>query len=586
MSCREKNESIMKLNENMETNKVKGTTALLKSLMAEGVDTIFGYPGGTIMPLYDDLYNYTDKINHILVRHEQGAVHAAEGYARSTGKVGVCMATAGPGATNFVTGIADAMMDSTPIVCITAQVNADKLGTNFFQEADMISITLPITKWSYQITKAAEIPEVIAKAFYIAQSGKPGPVVISITRNAQVESLDFEYDREALLKDFIKEEKEVAENDIVKAAELINNSKKPLIIAGNGVMISKAEKELKELAEKGNIPVATTLMGISCIESDHPLYVGTVGMHGNVAPNAMTQQADVIIAVGMRFSDRVTGETKGYAPKAQIIHIEIDNAEINKNVKAHLPLNGDASTILRRLNAYIKCTEHPEWIGFAAEKRKEELGRIINPKLQSSAEEILMAQVVDKLSKAVSGEAIIVTDVGQNQMFSARYSRFKHTRSWITSGGLGTMGFGLPAAIGAKTGNPDREVVAIVGDGGFQMNIQELGTIMQSDIGVKIVLLNNSYLGMVRQWQELFFNKRYAFTHLANPDFQTVMKAYGIPCCRVTNMDEIGGAIEEMFATSGPYFLEVAVKEDENVFPMIPAGASLDDIIYEKPANC
>lgn len=569
----------------MEATTVRGCKALLMSLMAEGVDTIFGYPGGTIMPLYDELYNYTDKINHILVRHEQGAVHAAEGYARSTGKVGVCMATAGPGATNFVTGIADAMMDSTPIVCITAQVNADKLGTNFFQEADTISITLPITKWSYQITKASEIPEVTAKAFYIAQSGKPGPVVISIAKNAQTETIDFNYNREVLLKDIVKQMPQVPENEIDKAAKLINSSEKPLIIAGNGVSISGAENLLKELAEKGNIPVATTLMGISCIESSHPLYIGTVGMHGNIAPNAMTQQADVIIAVGMRFSDRVTGETKGYAPNAKIIHIEIDNAEINKNIKADLPLNGDAAAILSCLNKKIEYAERKEWFDFAENKHNEELGRIINPKLKSTAEEILMGQVVAKIAEIGKGESIIVTDVGQNQMFSARYSKFCNRRSWITSGGLGTMGFGLPAAIGAKTGNPQKSVVAILGDGGFQMNIQELGTILQSNIGVKIVLLNNSFLGMVRQWQELFFDKRYAFTHLVNPDFQKIMEAYNIPSQRITSSAEIDGAVRKMFETEGAYFLEVAVKEDENVFPMIPAGATLNEIIYEKPSN-
>ena len=555
---------------------VKGTTALLQSLMAEGVDTIFGYPGGTIMPLYDDLYNYTDKINHILVRHEQGAVHAAEGYARTTGKVGVCMATAGPGATNFVTGIADAMMDSTPIVCITAQVNADKLGTNFFQEADTISITLPITKWSYQVTRADEIPEVIAKAFYIAQSGKPGPVVISLTRNAQVEMTNFQYDKEKLIEDIKMKATHASEEDINRAAEMINSAQRPLVIAGHGVAIANAEETLREFCEKGNIPVAATLMGVSVMNSFHTNYVGSVGMHGNIAPNRMTQEADVIIAVGMRFSDRVTGETKGYAPKARIIHIEIDQSEINKNIKSHLPLRGDAGEILEELNKRVKFVERKEWFKTAEMLIKEEDKRIFNPKLNST-EEVLMGQVVAKITEITEGQAIIVTDVGQNQMFSARYSKFRQHKSFVTSGGLGTMGFGLPV------GNPHRQVVAILGDGGFQMNIQELGTIMQSDIDVKIVLLNNSFLGMVRQWQELFFDKRYAFTHLANPDFQKVAQAYRIPSAKIERTSEIDEQVRKMLSSKGAYFLEVVVKEDENVFPMIPAGATLDDMIYEKP---
>ncbi|MBQ3175223.1 MAG: biosynthetic-type acetolactate synthase large subunit [Bacteroidales bacterium] len=566
----------------MEQNMVRGTKALLLSLMEEGVDTIFGYPGGTIMPLYDELYNYTDKINHILVRHEQGAVHAAEGYARTTGKVGVCMATAGPGATNFVTGIADAMMDSTPIICITAQVNADKLGTNFFQEADMISITLPITKWSYQITKASEIPEVMAKAFYIAQNGKPGPVVISIAKNAQVEMIDFKYDKKELVKD-IEIRRTLAENcEIEQAAKLINEAKRPLVIAGHGVAIANAEERLREFCEKGNLPVAATLMGVSVMNSFHPNYIGAVGMHGNIAPNRMTQEADVIVAVGMRFSDRVTGETRGYAPKAKVIHIEIDQSEINKNIKAHLPLRGDAAEILESLMEKIEYVERKEWFDLANELILEEDKRIFNPKLNST-EEVLMGQVVAKITDLTGGNAIIVTDVGQNQMFSARYSKFVQHKSFVTSGGLGTMGFGLPAAVGTKVGNPDRQVIAILGDGGFQMNMQELGTIMQSGIDIKIVLLNNSFLGMVRQWQELFFNKRYAFTHLDNPDFQKVAQAYNIPSGKISRTSDIEAEVKKMLESEGAYFLEVEVKEEENVFPMIPAGATLDEMIYENP---
>ncbi len=566
----------------MEQNMVRGTKALLLSLMEEGVDTIFGYPGGTIMPLYDELYNYTDKINHILVRHEQGAVHAAEGYARTTGKVGICMATAGPGATNFVTGIADAMMDSTPIICITAQVNADKLGTNFFQEADMISITLPITKWSYQITKASEIPEVMAKAFYIARSGKPGPVVISIAKNAQVESVDFKYDREELIKDIKVKRTHANSEDIEAAAKMINEAERPLVIAGHGVAIADAEETLRELCEKGNIPVAATLMGVSVMNSFHPNYIGSVGMHGNIAPNRMTQEADVILAVGMRFSDRVTGETHGYAPQAKIIHIEIDQSEINKNIKAQIPLRGDAGEILGELLDKIEFKERKEWFERAKELVEEEDKRIFNPKLNST-EEVFMGQVVAKITEFTGGNAIIVTDVGQNQMFSARYSKFVQHKSFVTSGGLGTMGFGLPAAVGTKVGNPHRQVIAILGDGGFQMNMQELGTIMQSGIDIKIVLLNNSFLGMVRQWQELFFNRRYAFTHLDNPDFQKVAQAYNIPSAKISKTSEIEEQVRKMLDSKGTYFLEVEVKEEENVFPMIPAGATLDDMIYEKP---
>ncbi|MDO4735472.1 MAG: biosynthetic-type acetolactate synthase large subunit [Bacteroidia bacterium] len=568
----------------MEARKIKGTEALLLSLLGEGTDTIFGYPGGTIMPFYDNIYDYSDKINHILVRHEQGAVHAAEGYARSTGKVGVCVATSGPGATNFITGIADAMMDSTPIVCITAQVNVEKLGTDFFQEADMIGITIPITKWSYLITKAAEIPETVAKAFHIAQSGKPGPVVLSLTKNAQVELMEFgEYKREEYVKTVHKPLEDLNFEKVHKAAELLNNAQRPLIIAGHGVTISKAEEELKNLAEIGNIPVANTLMGISCISTEHPLYIGKVGMHGNIAPNAMTQQADVILAVGMRFSDRVTGEVEGYAPNAQIIHIDIDETEINKNVQVELPIVGNAKDVLAEIIPYIKYSERSEWFKYEEELAAQEYEMIIRPKLQSEKEEIFMGQVVDCVSNKANHSAIIVTDVGQNQMFSARYAKFRKNRSWVTSGGLGTMGFGLPAAIGAKMGNKDREVIAILGDGGFQMNIQELGTIMQSKIGVKIVLLNNTFLGMVRQWQELFFNKKYAFTQLDNPDFQEIAKAYRIPSARVTKHSDLEAAVEKMLKTDGAYFLEVAVLKEENVFPMIPAGCTLNDIIYDKP---
>jgi len=566
---------------NMTKNKIKGAEALLLSLLKEGVDTMFGYPGGTIIPLYDQLYNYADRFNHILVRHEQCAVHAAEGYARATGKVGVCLATAGPGATNTVTGIADAYMDSTPIVCITAQVGVEKLGTNFFQEADTISITIPVTKWSYQITSASEIPQIVAKAFYIARTGRPGPVLISLTKTAQVEMTEFEYGHYRPIN-VLGEIKSANITSLAKeAAKMINESKRPLIIAGQGVIISGAERQLCNLAEMGNIPVACTLMGLSSIATSHPLFAGNVGMHGNLAPNMMTQQSDLIIAIGMRFSDRVTGDTARYAPNAKVIHIDIDKAEFNKNIKTHLAILGDAAEVVATILPKIKSKSRAKWFAFMKEAWERERGAVIDKALTGSKKgEISMAQAVDALSKAVGGEAIIVTDVGQHQMFSARYSKFNKTRSMITSGGLGTMGYGLPAAIGAKIGVPDREVVAVVGDGGLQMSLQELGTIMQSGVGVKIVLLNNSFLGMVRQWQELFFMRRYSFTNMVNPDFLKIAQAYNIECERVETYKDLNKSLEKMLSHKGAYLLEVKTIKEENVFPMVPAGASLDDIIF------
>ncbi len=563
----------------MENKQVKGAEALLLSLIEEGVDTVFGYPGGSIMPLYDELYNFEDRIKHILVRHEQGAVHAAEGYARATGKVGVCLATAGPGATNMVTGITDAMMDSTPVICITAQVTAEMLGKDFFQEADTISITIPITKWSYQITRASEVTEVMAKAFAVAQSGRPGPVVISFTKNAQVELTEYHYNKQ---KRHTHHKTHNVEEAVVMAAQMINSAKKPLIVAGQGVMLSGAERELAEFAEKGNIPVATTLLGISAISSFHPMFMGNVGMHGNLAPNLMTQECDVLIGIGMRFSDRVTGDTKNYAPKAKVIHIELDKAEINKNIKAHLPIHADAKLALTLLKERVEFRERGEWFSFASECRAKEQNVVINKLLEKNDAGLSMAQVIDKVANVTSGEAIVVADVGQNQMMAARYSKFVHSRSMITSGGLGTMGFGLPAAMGVKLGCPDKEVVVVMGDGGFQMNIQELGTIMQSEIGVKMLVLNNSFLGMVRQWQELFFKHRYSFTDMANPDFMKISEAYGIPARKVSSYDEIDGAIDEMLKCKGPYLLEVEVLKEENVFPMVPPGASLSNLILDE----
>ena len=559
---------------------MNGAQAIIDALIEEGVDTIFGYPGGGIMPFYDQLYFNRDKINHVLVRHEQAAVHAAEGYARSSGKVGVCVATAGPGATNFVTGIADAMMDSTPIVCITAQVQKEGLGASSFQEADIISITLPITKWNYEVTSADEIAPMLAKAFRIAQSGRPGPVVISITKNAQTEMTDFHYKKESGAAKC-----QLVDGNLDEAVQWINESKKPLLIAGHGVILSKAEDALEEFISKTNMPVATTMMGLSAIASDHPNFIGCVGMHGSHAPNRMTQQADLIIAIGMRFSDRVTGNVSGYARNARIIHVEIDPVEIGKVVRADLPIVGDARLVLESLNARdIQSQPRSDWWEFAREVEKKEKSRLTANQL-SDKNGLNMAIVVDTISKKVGNNSIVVTDVGQNQMFAARFSHFADRRSWISSGGLGTMGFGLPAAIGAKVANPEKNVIAYLGDGGFQMNIQELGTILQSNIGVKMVLMNNSWLGMVRQWQELFYDKRYSSTYLVNPDFQTLAKAYGIESVKVTSVGEMDVAIEKMMSTDGAFLLEACVDQEDNVFPMIPAGATIDKIFMDKEFN-
>lgn len=557
--------------------KVNGAQAIINALLAEGVDTIFGYPGGGIMPFYDELYKNQDKIDHILVRHEQAAVHAAEGYARSCGKVGVCVATAGPGATNLVTGIADAMMDSTPVVCITAQVQKEGLGAASFQEADIISITLPITKWNYEVTSAEEIAPSLAKAFRIARSGRPGPVVISITKNAQTEMVDFRYERQEIQK-----VTEASEELLDKAVEWINASRKPLVIAGHGVTLAGAEDALERFVTKAGLPVATTMMGLSCIPSDHPNYVGCVGMHGSHAPNRMTQEADLIIAVGMRFSDRVTGNPAGYAPKARIMHIEIDPVEIGKTVRVDFPIVGDARKVLEGLaSGGLQCIPRGEWWTMARDVASKEVVQLTSAQLTDS-KGLTMALTVQRISMHVGNNKIVVTDVGQNQMFAARFSYFADRRSWISSGGLGTMGYGLPAAIGAKVANPDKTVIVFMGDGGFQMNIQELGTILQSKIGVKMVLMNNSWLGMVRQWQELFYDQRYSATELVNPDFQKIAQAYDIPSARVSSLDELDDAIEKMMQTDGPFLLEACVMPGENVFPMIPAGATIDKIFIDK----
>ena len=559
-----------------------GAEALLNTFLDEGIDTVFGYPGGAIMPVYDKLYDYTDRLNHVLVRHEQGAIHAAEGYARTTGKVGVCMATAGPGATNFVTGIADAMMDSTPLVCITAQVNADKLGTNFFQEADMIGITIPITKWSYQIASAAEIPTVMAQAFHIAKSGRPGPVLVSITRTAQVEEVDYYYNKEEAIVQLGGGEIEKSaeyEAKVSEIAQMLNNAKQPLIIAGHGVILSGGCGKLKECAERANIPVAVTLLGLGAIDQSDKNYVGMVGMHGNVAPNVMTQNADLLLAIGMRFSDRVTGEVRGYASKAKIVHVDIDLSEFDKNIKADVSFQSDAKMFLDTLCDKLEYKERDSWFALHKEKSEFEFNNVMKPQLESSS--LTMAQVIDAVNRGCKRRKVYVTDVGQNQMFAARYARLDSNMGWATSGGLGTMGYGLPAAIGAKAGNPDCDVVLFSGDGGLQMNIQEFGTILQSGMQVKMVLMNNSYLGMVRQWQELFYDRRYSFTHLANPDFQMLAAAYGIKSVKVTTPGELDAAVKEMMEHNGPFLLEAAMIEQENVFPMIPAGKTLNDIIFE-----
>jgi acetolactate synthase-1/2/3 large subunit len=562
--------------------RVSGSQALLLSLIEEGVDVMFGYPGGQAIPIYDALYDYRDRINHILTRHEQGAAHAAQGYARVSGKVGVCLTTSGPGATNLVTCITDAMLDSTPLVCITGQVPAALLGTDAFQEADMVSITMPITKWNYQVTSASEIPGAIARAFYIARSGRPGPVLIDIAKNAQVETVDFAY-RPCLSLRSYNPRPELDMAAARRAVEMINDSERPIMLVGQGVTLAGAEEATIRLAETGNIPMGTTLMGISAVPSDHPLFVGNLGMHGNLAANEMSQRSDLIIAVGMRFSDRVTGDVKHYAPNAKIIHIDIDAAEQGKNLRVDLPIHADARDAVEAMMIGLRHRERREWFALAARQREVELRQIISRSTAPAGEYITMAGVIQKLAEVVEGKAVIVTDVGQNQMFAARYSRFDSTRSFITSGGLGTMGFGLPASIGAKLGAPDREVVAVMGDGGMQMSIQELGTIMQNRIAVKMLVLNNSYLGMVRQWQQLFFNRRYSFTQLEDPDFAAVAAAYRIPGERVTEAAGLEAALRRMAAAEGPYLLEVAVKGEENVFPMVPAGASLSDYITSEP---
>jgi acetolactate synthase-1/2/3 large subunit len=556
---------------------ITGAEAIIKTLVNEGVEVMFGYPGGAIMPTFDALYDYKDKIKHVLVRHEQAAAHAAEGYAAASGEVGVCMVTSGPGATNTVTGIADAMLDSIPLVCITGQVSSALLGTDAFQEIDVIGITTPITKWNYQITDAKEIPEVLAKAFYIAKSGRPGPVVIDITKDAQFAKIDYKYKKVDSLPTY-KHKVVLNDDDVKKAAKLINEAERPLILAGHGVTIAQAENELMELAVKSNIPVSSTLLGLSAFPTAHQLYAGLLGMHGNYGVNKLSNQADVVIAIGMRFDDRVTSKLSTYLPNAKIIHIEVDSSEINKNVKIAVPINADAKTALQSINKYIVKNDHSDWISKFTEFYKIETNNVIDQDIHPKDGDLTMAEIINELSNQAKEDSIVVADVGQNQMKTARYFKFKKSRTFITSGGAGTMGFALPAAIGAKFSKSESDVYAIIGDGAFQMNIQELATIFQEQIPVKIIILNNEYLGMVRQWQEMFFDRRYSFTHLVNPDFVKVAQAYGIKAVQVTKRDQLQNSIKELINSKEPILVEYRVKQEENVFPMIPANSSIDDI--------
>jgi acetolactate synthase-1/2/3 large subunit len=556
---------------------ISGAEAVIRCLLAEGVDLIYGYPGGAIMPVYDELYKFQDDLHHVLTRHEQGATHAAQGYARTSGKVGVAIATSGPGATNLITGIADAQIDSTPMVCITGQVGSHLLGSDAFQETDIIGISTPVTKWNYQVTDAKEIPEILARAFYIARSGRPGPVLVDITKDAQFGMLDFEYKPCTGIRSY-KPVPTLDQSQVEAAAEAINKAKQPLIVWGQGVILGNAEAEFKAFVEKSGIPAVWTILGLSALETSHPLNKGMVGMHGNYAPNLLTQECDVLIAIGMRFDDRVTGRLDAYAAQAEVVHLEIDPAEIDKNVHADYPVLGDCKQSLTALNELVAPKKLDSWLARFDELYAKEYEVVIEKDTQPTKEGLTMGEVIVAVNKAAGSDAVIVTDVGQHQMIACRYAEFVRSKSNVTSGGLGTMGFALPAAIGAKMGAPDRQVVAVIGDGGYQMTIQELGTIFQTGVAVKILVLNNEYLGMVRQWQQLFFDRRYASTEMTNPDFVTIAKGYHIPAQKVTERKDLAAAIEEMINAEGPYFLEVGVEKEANVFPMIPTGASLNEI--------
>jgi len=561
---------------------ISGSQAVMEACLFEGVDTIFGYPGGAIMPIYDALYDYSNQLKHILVRHEQGAIHAAQGFARVSGRTGVVFATSGPGATNLVTGLADAMIDSTPVVCITGQVFAHLLGTDAFQETDVINITTPVTKWNYQVTDATEIPAVLAKAFYLAGSGRPGPVLIDITKNAQLQLFNYEgYKKCDHIRSY-RPKPIVRKEYVQRAAELINAAERPFVIFGQGVILGKAEEEFKAFIEKAGFPTAWTIMGMSGIPTDHSLAVGMLGMHGNYGPNVLTNECDVLIAVGMRFDDRVTGRLDKYAKQAKVIHLDIDPSEIDKNVKTTVPIWGDCKETLPILTALLQQKDHRAWLNKFKEYKAKEQEKCINEELHPLTDELTMGEVINLLNELTKGEAVIVTDVGQHQMVACRYAKYNHSKSNITSGGLGTMGFALPTAIGAKFGAPNRTVIAIAGDGGIQMTIQELGTIMQFKPDIKILILNNQFLGMVRQWQELFHEKRYSFVDITSPDFVQVAKGYHINGQKVTERSSLKGALETMLNHNGSYLLEVMVGKENNVFPMVPQGRGVSEIVLSK----
>ena len=564
----------------MTQTKLTGAEIFMQSLIAEGVTTLFGYPGGSIMPVYNALYDYRDRLNHILVRHEQGAIHAAEGYARVSGKVGVCLVTSGPGATNTVTGIADAMLDSTPVVVIAGQVGAKMLGTDAFQECDFVNVTRPICKWTYQIRRPEDIAYAIKCAFHIASSGRPGPVVLDFTKNAQVEKTDYQPQDIGFLRSY-EAVPPTKEESILSAAQLINNSQKPLVLIGQGVELGNAQEEVRQLIEKADIPAGCTLLGLSCLPSNHPLNVGMIGMHGSLASNVKTQECDLLIAIGMRFDDRITGNINTYARQAKKIHFDIDPAEINKNVVVDVAVLGNCKETIAKTLQLVNNNTHKEWRESFKEYDRTEYEKVIASEIHPQTGPIKMGEIVSKVSAYTKDKAIVVTDVGQNQMMAARYSRFTENRSIVTSGGMGTMGFGLPAAIGATFGAPDRTVCLFVGDGGFQMTIEELGTIMEQKSPVKMILMNNNYLGNVRQWQEVFFNRRYSFTHLLSPDYSKIAAAYNIPYSIVIERADLDNTIQKMLATDGPYLMEVAVMDEDNVLPMCCPGNDVDDMLLE-----
>lgn len=563
-----------------EKQMISGSEILIRSLIREGTDMIFGYPGGAIMPVYDALMNHTDSIDHVLVRHEQGATHAAQGYARASGKVGVCLVTGGPGATNTITGIADAMLDSTPIVVIAGQITTDLIGTDAFQEVDFTCVTQPISKWSYQISCPEEISRVVARAFFVAKSGRPGPVVLSVTKNAQVGMAEYIHEKVSFIRSY-DDDPEIDMDAIEAAADAINHAQKPFVLAGQGIELGNAQEEFRSFVEKADLPFGCTLLGLSVLPSSHRLNKGMLGMHGNLCNNVKTNECDVLVAVGMRFDDRVTGNVDTYARQARIIHLDIDASEINKNVHADIPVLGDCRKTLKLITERLLPANHGKWISSFAQYDREEYEKVVSKELHPKEGPLNMGEVVDAVSRACGAGAVLVTDVGQNQMMAARYFRFSEKRSIITSGGMGTMGFGVPAGIGAAFGRPDRKVCVFTGDGGLQMTIQEFGTIMERRVPVKIILLNNNYLGNVRQWQELFFHKRYSFTRLDNPDFQILSSAYGIPSKRVIDRKDLMPAVEEMMAADGPFFLEACVAEEGNVMPMIPPGGTVDNMLME-----